>query len=147
AYARAATLWAQWGIHSPTHWLSWQCGLSQGKARQLLALARRRDELPVTLGAVRDGGVLVDQAAVVARHAPAAYEASVAELAGSATVAQLHRTVPRYVFDAAGQQETIAEADAPVSWEAENADVPVAMAPPVERRVSTGHNDDGTWDL
>ena len=31
ADALDADLWAQWGIHSPTHWLSWQCGLSQGK--------------------------------------------------------------------------------------------------------------------
>ena len=35
ADALDADLWAQWGIHSPTHWLSWQCGLSRGRAQQL----------------------------------------------------------------------------------------------------------------
>ena len=80
-------------------------------------------------------------------HAPAAFEASVAELAGNATVAQLQRTVPRYVFEAAGAQEPIVEADAPVSSEAENDDGPVPTVAEVERRVSMGHNDDGTWDL
>src|SRR5262249_41072040 len=109
--------------------------------------ARRRDELPVTLGAVRDGELSVDQAVVVARHAPAEYEASVAELAKKATVAQLQRTVPAYVFDQSGAQATIPEPDAPVGSEVENAEGPVREDPALARRVWTGHNEDGTWHL
>src|SRR5690348_16189875 len=39
-------LWAGHGILSPEHWVAWQCGVSAGRARQLVAVARRRDELP-----------------------------------------------------------------------------------------------------
>src|SRR3954471_22318467 len=39
-------LWVGHGIRSPEHWVAWQCGVSAGRARQLVAIARRRDELP-----------------------------------------------------------------------------------------------------
>jgi hypothetical protein len=34
-----ADAWAQWGIHTPSHWLAWQAGLSRGQARTLVRLA------------------------------------------------------------------------------------------------------------
>ena len=40
--------WQVAGIHSPTQWVAWQCGVSPTRAKSLVALARRRAELPVT---------------------------------------------------------------------------------------------------
>ena len=34
--------WQVAGIHSPTQWVSWQCGVSPARARSLVAMARRR---------------------------------------------------------------------------------------------------------
>ena len=48
-------LWEQWGIRSPEHWLAWQTGMSPAHARQIVAAARRRRELPMTFAAFADG--------------------------------------------------------------------------------------------
>ncbi|KRC84393.1 hypothetical protein ASE25_21440 [Terrabacter sp. Root85] len=47
---------------------------------------------------MREGWISLDQAAVVARHTPAAFDTTVAEFAQHATVTQLQRTVTRYDF-------------------------------------------------
>ena len=44
-------VWAMPGIVSPAHWLSWKAGLSAAHAQQVVSVARRRGELPVTFGA------------------------------------------------------------------------------------------------
>lgn len=97
-------LWAEGGIRSPEHWLTVRAGLSPGRARELVALARRRGELPEVAQLLDEGRLSVDQAAVVARFAPAAYSASVAELAEHATVSQLRRVLSRYAFDEREQE-------------------------------------------
>lgn len=53
------------GIHSPEQWVAWKCGLSSGRARRLVAMARRLDELPETAAALEAGEVSEDQVAVV----------------------------------------------------------------------------------
>ena len=50
--------WQMAGIVSPAHWLSWKAGLSASHARQFVALARRRAELPVTFAAFDAGSCL-----------------------------------------------------------------------------------------
>ena len=62
-------------------------------------MARRVGVLPVVMGQFAAGRLSVDQVAVVARHAPSHVEASVAELAVSASVPQLGRVLSRYAFD------------------------------------------------
>ena len=64
----------------------------------MILLARRAGELPATAAALREGRISLDQAAVVARHTPAAFDATVAEFAQHATVTQLQRSVTRYDF-------------------------------------------------
>ena len=73
--------WAGAGIRSPEHWLVLRAGLSPGRARQVVLMARRATALPVVMGQFASGLLSVDQVAVVARHAPSHVEASVAELA------------------------------------------------------------------
>jgi hypothetical protein len=91
--------WAGAGIRSPEHWLVLRAGLSPGRARQVVLMARRVRDLPVVMGVFEAGSLSVDQVAVVARHAPSHVEASVAELAVSASVPQLGRVLSRYAFD------------------------------------------------
>ncbi|MBK7723253.1 MAG: DUF222 domain-containing protein [Austwickia sp.] len=90
--------WGGGGIVSPEHWLVLHAGLSRGRAAAIVAVARRRHELPVTIAAFEEGQLSVEQTATVARHAPSSHEASVAELAVHATVPQIQRAVSRYPF-------------------------------------------------
>ena len=63
--------WGMHGIHSPAHWLAWKAGLSSVHAQQLVTVAKRRDELPVTFVAfyavalVGSGGTDRDEGAAV----------------------------------------------------------------------------------
>ncbi|WP_076262467.1 HNH endonuclease signature motif containing protein [Intrasporangium flavum] len=90
--------WMAAGIRSPEHWLVVRAGLSRGHAAAVVLMARRAGELPATAAALRAGRISLDQAAVVARHAPAAFDVTVAEFAQHATVPQLQRSVARYDF-------------------------------------------------
>ncbi len=92
-------LWEQWGVKSPEHWLAWQTGLSPARAKQLVEIARRAGELPVTIAAFADGELAVDQVVVVARHTPAHNDAEACELAKAATVSQLRNALSRYVHN------------------------------------------------
>jgi hypothetical protein len=106
--------WAEAGIRSPEHWLVVRAALSPARAREVVALARRRDELPDTIELLATGRLGIDQAVVVARHVPAEFGQSVAELAEHATVPQLSRCLSRYDFldDTCAQPEADAPAHA-----------------------------------
>ena len=84
------------GIHSPEHWVAWKCGLSRGRARRLVHMARRLAELAETASAFEAGQLSEDQVAVVCRHAPSYSDAEVATLARQSTVSQLGRTLRGY---------------------------------------------------
>lgn len=105
--ALAERFWEGWKMHSPVQWLMWRAGLSRHTAGQVLRVARRAGELPTVMATFRAGGLSLDQAATVARYTPAAYEASVCELAVNATVGQIVTATRRYGFDA-----DVAERDA-----------------------------------
>ncbi|HRW37400.1 MAG TPA: DUF222 domain-containing protein [Aquihabitans sp.] len=87
------------GIHSPAQFLAWRIGCSKATANQLVAVAKRVDELPCLLGALRAGEISLDQAAVVARNVPARFDRSATDLARSATVEQLKAVLPAYRHD------------------------------------------------
>jgi Domain of unknown function (DUF222) len=90
-------LWDQWGIRSPEHWLAWQTGLTPARSRQLVEVARRKTELPVTFAAFADGQLSVDQVVTVAKYTPAHNNTEVCELARTATVSQLRNALSKYV--------------------------------------------------
>ena len=120
------------GIHSVTQCVAWQCGVSPARARSLVAMARRRSELPVVSAAFDAGELCEDQVAVICRHAPAGVDAEVADLARAATVTQLRRVLGSYPFT--GDKEAPAE--------------PAQVTPPEEdRSVSFGHTESGSWRL
>ena len=45
--------WRDWECRSCAHWLSWQCGIELGAAREKVRVARALDDLPVTRDSVR----------------------------------------------------------------------------------------------
>lgn len=98
AHALDGGLWEGSGIRSPQHWVMLQCGVSPGRARSLVAMARRLGELPETKASFEAGALSEDQARLVVRHAPAINDGEVAELARQCTMPQLQRTLSAYTF-------------------------------------------------
>jgi hypothetical protein len=84
------------GIVSPVHYVSWRTGLSIGHCQDLVRLARRRNELPALMAALRAGELTVDQAAVVAANVPAEFDESATEVAKCSTVSQLKKALTCY---------------------------------------------------
>lgn len=91
-------LWAEGGIRTPEHWLIVRAGLPPGRAKDIVTMARRREELPETTASLMAGRISVDQAAVVAHHVPAEYSRAANDLAEKATVTQLRRVLPKYAY-------------------------------------------------
>jgi hypothetical protein len=120
------------GIHSPEQWVAWKCGVSAGRARRLVAIARRMPELPETVSALRAGELSEDQVAMVCRHAPAHADAEVATFARHATVSQLTRTLRRYTWKPEPKKDDEEE----------------GKPEEVERReVGFGTTEEGAWRL
>jgi hypothetical protein len=99
AEAVAGELWHGAGLRSAEHWVAWKTGLSPARAAQVVAIARRRDELPALWQAFADGELAVDQVAAVVTRTPAWADAEMCELARHATVSQLRTVAGRYPFD------------------------------------------------
>lgn len=140
ARALASGAWRGARIHSPEQWLMWQCGLERSTAGRIVRLARRAAELPATMARFADGRLSLDQAATVARYAPASHEDSVSRVATHATVAQIVRATRRYGFDTENLPATDpaspdAPAEGPSPEEIER----------VERNVSFGVDEHCWW--
>lgn len=86
--------WEGLGIRSPEHWVVWRCGMSPGRARRLVALARGLEELPRTAARFTAGELGEDQTAEVVRFTGPRHDRQVAEMASSMTVPQLRRVLP-----------------------------------------------------
>lgn len=84
--------WNGHGIRSPEHWVTWKTGVNPVRARDLVLVAKRSVELPVTSEAFNEGLLSVDQVAVISRDTPPEFDETVCTLAKSATVPQLRRT-------------------------------------------------------
>ncbi|MEY2588606.1 MAG: hypothetical protein QOJ67_590 [Acidimicrobiaceae bacterium] len=85
--------WQLSGIRSPQHWVTWQCGVSPGRAHQLVTMARRRDELPACTELFDAGQLSEDALAAIAKRAPAERDAEVANLAPHLLHTQLVRVL------------------------------------------------------
>ena len=115
--------WEVDGIHSPVHWFMWRAGLSRHTARQVIRLATRAADLPITIGLLVEGKLSLDQATTVARYTPGEFEAAVCEIAVNATVNQITAATREYDFDTDTPKTRVAR----------------------ERGVSFGTDDDGSW--
>jgi hypothetical protein len=86
--ALATGSWQGTGVKSLAHWLTWQAGISQGHAREIVRLAEARQSHPRVMAVFAEGALSQDQAAI-ATNAPAYLDRWFAEVATAATVAQL----------------------------------------------------------
>ena len=84
------------GVRSAQHWVAWKTGLSPARAKQIVQIASRTSELPVTHSMFAGGELAIDQVAVVSRFAPEHNDGQAAELAKHATVTQLSRSLASY---------------------------------------------------
>ena len=85
--------WAQAGVRSPAHWLTWQLGVSSGEANRLVRLAMARETHPVVSGLFAEGRLSVTQAALATSVSPER-DAEIAEVVVNCTIPQL-RTFAR----------------------------------------------------
>ena len=88
--------WAEWGITSCAHWLSWRCSLGLRAAREHVRVAHRLRELPLVRGAFSRGELSYCKVRALTRVATAATEAGLLEIARHATGAQLEKLVRGY---------------------------------------------------
>ncbi|WP_235564747.1 HNH endonuclease signature motif containing protein [Modestobacter sp. Leaf380] len=85
--------WAVPGVTSCAHWLSWQCGIAPGTARDHVRLARALPGLPRVTADLGAGRISYAKARAIARVADADSEPALLELARNCTAAQLDRVV------------------------------------------------------
>ncbi|MBV8941986.1 MAG: DUF222 domain-containing protein, partial [Solirubrobacterales bacterium] len=85
--------WAEWGIKSCAHWLSWRCSLGLSTAREHVRVARRLAELPLVREAFARGQLSYCKVRAITRVAEPQIEAELVELARHATGAQLDNVV------------------------------------------------------
>ncbi|WP_139263717.1 DUF222 domain-containing protein [Geodermatophilus africanus] len=85
--------WHGWGIRSCAQWLSWQCGLAPGAAREHVRVARALRTLPLTEAAFADGRLSYSKVRALTRIAEPDTEETLLDLATETTAAQLERFV------------------------------------------------------
>jgi hypothetical protein len=104
--------WAEWGVNSCAHWLSWRCGISLRTGREHVRVARALEALPRISAHFATGELSYSKVRVVTRVARPENEAELLALARGATGAQLDRLVQGYagVIRATREQAQIAEA-------------------------------------
>ena len=90
--------WAEPGVRSPAHWVTWRCGVSTARARSWVQMAERMDELPVVFEAFRAGELAEDQVVVLVGLLPAEHDAAGAALAKELSAPVLRRTLRDYPF-------------------------------------------------
>ena len=98
AESLATGAWCGQGIISASHWVAWQTGVSPERAKQIVHIAERSTELPVSYAAFTDGLLSIDQMAVVAKRAPTLNDREACDLARNATVAQLRVGLSKHFF-------------------------------------------------
>ena len=85
--------WAQHGIASCAHWLSWQCGIGPVAAREKVRVARALTSLPKIAGAFGEGQLSYSKVRALTRVATAETEDTLLNIALNGTAAHVERTV------------------------------------------------------
>jgi hypothetical protein len=106
--------WAQWGCRSCAHWVSWQCGIAPGPAREHVRVARRLRELPLIRAAFAQGELSFSKVRALTRVENVAREGELLELARHATASQLERLLRAYRGVVAAERATVA--GRPARW-------------------------------
>ena len=85
--------WAQHGIASCAHWLSWQCGIGPVAAREKVRVARALTSLPKIAEAFGEGRLSYSKVRALTRVATAETEDTLLNIALNGTAAHVERTV------------------------------------------------------
>ena len=85
--------WAQHGMASCAHWLSWQCGIGPVAAREKVRTARALESLPKITEAFGEGRLSYSKVRALTRVATAATEATLLHIALNGTAEHVERTV------------------------------------------------------
>jgi hypothetical protein len=88
--------WAEWGVNSCAHWLSWRCGIGLTAAREHVRVARVIRGLPLLQGEFAAGVLSYSKVRALTRVASEKTEAELVELARHATGAQLEKLCRQY---------------------------------------------------
>jgi Domain of unknown function (DUF222)/HNH endonuclease len=89
-------IWDVPGIRTAEQWIAWKTGVASARAKQMVQIASRSHELPVSMQTFADGEVSIDQIAVVTKFTPARNDIEVAGIAKHATVSQLRAKLGSY---------------------------------------------------
>ena len=114
--------WAEWGVKSMAHWLSWKCGFSLGAAREKVRVAHALEQLPKIAAAMADGRLSYFKVREMTRVAEAANEDYLLNIALCGTATHVEETVRGYrrALDAAElTREAIQQRDQSLWWHAE----------------------------
>ena len=85
--------WEGYGINSPEHWLRWKAAMDDRRARGLVRIARRVDDLPVCWSMFQEGRLSEDAMVCIARRVPAERDEEVAGWAAGMLISQLKRVL------------------------------------------------------
>lgn len=126
--------WAVPGVSSCAHWLSWQCGISPGTARDHVRTARALPALPRVTEQFAAGAISFAKTRAIVRVADADTEEVLLRLAEHCTAAQLEKVVSRWrrsdatSTDSARVRSAVAEDDARAAALADGASADAAAA-------------------
>ncbi len=88
--------WAEWGVMSCAHWLSWRCGIGLTAGREHVRVGRVLRGLPIVQQAFASGELSYSKVRALTRVASEKTEAELVELARHATGAQLEKLCRQY---------------------------------------------------
>ena len=88
--------WAGEGVNSCAHWLSWQCGMNQGTAREKVRVAHALAELPKISASFREGRVSYSKVRAMTRVATRKNEEFLLHIARNGTAGHVERLVSHY---------------------------------------------------
>jgi hypothetical protein len=88
--------WAGEGVNSCAHWLSWQCGMNQGTAREKVRVAHALANLPRISASFREGRVSYSKVRAMTREATRNNEEFLLHIARNGTAAHVERLVRYY---------------------------------------------------
>jgi len=88
--------WAEWGVTSCAHWLSWRCGVGLTAGREHVRVGRVLRGLPLVQQAFASGELSYSKVRALTRVASDKTEADLVELARHATGAQLEKLCRQY---------------------------------------------------
>jgi Domain of unknown function (DUF222)/HNH endonuclease len=111
--------WAEWGVYSCAHWLSWRCSIGLRAARENVRVANALAGLPLVTEAFAGGELSYSKVRAITRVASAENEEYLVMLARHATGAQLEKIVAGYrgVLAATVQGANDARARRHLYWE------------------------------